>query len=58
MATDPNKALLNDTKTIQAAQPGYNLKRSQWAKVYHGQKVGSYTLTVVDGKVTAITPVP
>lgn len=46
MATDPNKALLNDTKAVEAAQPGFGLVRSQWAKVYHGQVVDGYTLTV------------
>lgn len=58
MATpaDPNKAKLVESQTIEAAQPGYGLIRSQWAKVYHGQDIDGYVLTVENGKVTGVTP--
>ena len=58
MATpaDPNKQLLTDSQAIEAEQPGYGLTRSQWAKVYHGQDIGGYVLTVENGEVTAVTP--
>lgn len=56
MATDPNKALLSESQQVEAAQPGYGLTRSQWAKVYHGQEIDGYVLTVEDGKVTGVTP--
>lgn len=58
MATpaDPNKAKLTESQTIEAAQPGYGLLRSQFAKVYHGQVIDGYTLTVEHGEVTAIEP--
>ena len=59
MATpaDPNKAKLTDSQTIEAAQPGYGLLKSQWGKVYHGQVLevtgGTVTLSVANGVVTA-----
>ena len=55
MATDPNKALLNDTKSVEAMQPGFGLVKSQFAKVYDGQVVDGYVLTVENGEVTAVT---
>ncbi len=54
MATDPNKAKMTDSIAIDAQQVKYGLNRTQRAKVYHGQYVKGYRLTVVGNKVTDI----
>lgn len=56
MATDPNRQLLADSITIDKAQPTYGLNSSQFAKVYHGQVIEGYTLSVEGGEVTEVTP--
>lgn len=54
MATDPNKALMTESQAIDAQQVNYGLNRTQRAKVYHGQYVNGYRLTVVGNKVTSV----
>lgn len=54
MATDPNKAKMTDSIAIEKMQPTYGLAKSQFAKVYDGQKVGDFTIRVAGKQVTAI----
>lgn len=54
MAIDPNKAKMTDSMAIDAQQVKHGLNRTQRAKVYHGQYVNGYRLSVVNNKVTAV----
>lgn len=56
MATDPNKALLNDSMTIERRRNDYALSRKQRAKVFDGQYVNGYRLSVENGRVNAVQP--
>jgi hypothetical protein len=63
MATDPNKALLTESQTIEKSQPTYGLnRRTQFAEVYDGQVLGFGTgvgvkLSVEFGQVSGVTAV-
>lgn len=56
MATpkDPNKTLLEEQALIDKAQPTFGLTKDQYAKVYNGQVVDGFVITVEFGQVTGI----
>lgn len=52
--TDPNKQKMLDSTAIEKMQPTYGLTKGQYARVYHGQYVNGYRLSVVGKKVTSV----
>lgn len=54
MATDPNKALLIESQAADAQGIKHGLNRTQRAKVYHGQYVNGYRLSVENNRVVGV----